>query len=294
MKLPRIIVLGGGGVKAIAHIGALQALEDRKLLSLVRQYVGLSAGSLVAFGLYLGYSLAALKNICEQFDFAILQEPAPEGFLSFLDNYGIDTGDKLVRFLQALLTVKGLSPDITFNGLASRINPQKSLSVVASNLSTGSPIIFSFKNTPDMKVVDALRASMSFPFYFWPVRVGDELLVDGGVHGMYPMNLLTFEEQEDALGIILLQQIDSWNHFDGPDGFVLRLYEITSHSKSSLLYDRYKDNTIRVNTPPIGTLKFALSAEERRQLYEAGYSAAINYIELQSKTRCMTIRRNSI
>ncbi len=86
MKLPRIIVLGGGGVKAIAHIGALQALEDRKLLSLVRQYVGLSAGSLVAFGLYLGYSLAALKNICEQFDFAILQEPAPEGFLSFLDN----------------------------------------------------------------------------------------------------------------------------------------------------------------------------------------------------------------
>ncbi len=294
MKLPHILVFGGGGVKAIAHVGALQALDDKNMLGLVRHYVGLSAGSLIAFGLYLGYSIAALRNICEQFDFAILQEPAPEGFLSFLDNYGIDTGDKLVRFLQALLTVRGLAPDITFTGLQQRLGGLKALSVCASNLSTGKPIVFSIKNTPHVKVVDALRSSMSLPFYFWPVRHQDELLVDGGVHGLYPMNLLSEEEQESALGIILLQQIDSWNHFDGPDSFILRLYEITSHSKSSLLYDRYKENTICVNTPPISTLKFALSVEERRQLYDAGYSSALNYIDLQSKYKGKTIRRNSI
>ncbi len=64
MKLPRTIVLGGGGVKAIAHIGALQELNDLGLLQLVRKYVGLSAGSLVAFGMVLGYTIAALKDIC--------------------------------------------------------------------------------------------------------------------------------------------------------------------------------------------------------------------------------------
>lgn len=278
MKLPKIIVLGGGGVKAIAHIGALKALSDAGYMRLVRRYVGLSAGSLVALGLALGYSLSALRDICDRFDFAVLQEPAPEGFLSFLDNYGIDTGDKLVRFLQALLTIKGFPADMTFSQLPS-------LTVVASNMSSGQPAVFGFSQTPDMKVVDACRASMSLPFYFWPVRLGDDLLVDGGIHGLYPMGLLKPEEQAEALGVILLQEIGPWSKFDGPDSYILRLYEIINQSKSQLLYDRFKHNTIKINTPPIGTLQFALTAEERAELYQAGLKAARTFISTASASR---------
>lgn len=278
MRLPHIIVLGGGGVKAIAHIGALKVLDDQGYLKLVRKYVGLSAGSLVAFGMALGYSINALKDICERFDFAVLQEPAPDGFLSFIDNYGIDTGEKLVSFLKALLTIKGFSPELTFDGLKKASPIHKELAVVASNLSTGQPVVFSSESTPMCRLIDALRASMSLPFYFWPVHLEDGLHVDGGVHGLYPMNLLTEEEQNNALGIILLQNIDNWNKFDGPDSYILRLYEITSHSKSKLLYDRYKDNTICINTPPISSIKFGLSVDERKQLYDAGSRAVIEFL----------------
>ena len=271
MKLPKTIVLGGGGVKAIAHIGALQALNNAGYMRLVRRYVGLSAGSLVALGLALGYSLNALRDICDRFDFAVLQEPAPEGFLSFLDNYGIDTGDKLIRFLQALLTIKGFPADLKFSQLPS-------LTVVASNMSSGRPEVFCFDQTPDMKVVDACRASMSLPFYFWPVRLGEDLLVDGGIHGLYPMGLLSPEEQAEALGVILLQEIGPWSKFDGPDSYILRLYEIINQSKSQLLYDRFKHNTIKINTPPISTLQFALTAEERAELYQSGLKAARTFI----------------
>jgi predicted acylesterase/phospholipase RssA len=281
MKLPHIIVLGGGGVKAIAHIGALQALDEASALRFVKKYVGLSAGSLVAFGMVLGYTIAALKDICERFDFAVLQDPAPEGFLSFIDNYGIDTGEKLVRFLQALLTIKGLVPDLTFAGLKVA-RPQLQLEVVASNLTTGEPAIFSSIYTPNCRLVDALRASMSLPFYFWPVHIGDHLYVDGGVHGLYPMNLLSIKEQGEALGIILLQHIEHWSHFDGPDAFILRLYELTTTSKSRLLYDRYSDNTICIKTPAISSIQFGLSAEDRCFLYKNGYNAANDYINMKS------------
>ncbi len=280
MKLPHIIVLGGGGVKAIAHIGALQALDETSSLRFVRKYIGLSAGSLVAFGMVLGYTIAALKDICERFDFAVLQDPAPEGFLSFIDNYGIDTGERLVRFLQALLTIKGLPADLTFDGLRA-VRPQLQLEVVASNLSSGEPAIFSSTSTPNCRVVDALRASMSLPFYFWPVHIGDDLYVDGGVHGLYPMNLLPPKEQSEALGIILLQHIDKWNQFDGPDSFILRLYELASTSKSRLLYDRYADNTICIKTPAISSIQFGLSAKDRCFLYENGYKAAKKYINMR-------------
>ncbi len=282
MKLPHVIVLGGGGVKAIAHIGALKALEEKSILRFVRKYVGLSAGSLVAFGMVLGYTIAALKDICERFDFAVLQDPAPEGFLSFIDNYGIDTGERLVRFLQALLTIKGLPADLTFATLKT-VKPNLQLEVVASNLSTGEPAIFSSTNTPNCRLVDALRASMSLPFYFWPVHIDDQLYVDGGVHGLYPMNLLTPKEQSEALGIILLQQIDTWNQFDGPDAFILRLYELTTTSKSRLLYERYKDSTICIRTPAISSLQFGLSAEDRKTLFKGGYEAAHQYINMNVK-----------
>ncbi len=291
MKLPHVIVLGGGGVKAIAHIGALQALEEKSMLRFVRKYVGLSAGSLVAFGMVLGYTIAALKDICERFDFAVLQDPAPEGFLSFIDNYGIDTGERLVRFLQALLTIKGLTADLTFEGLKIA-RPNQQLEVIASNLSSGEPAIFSFTNTPNCRLVDALRASMSLPFYFWPVHINDQLYVDGGVHGLYPMNLLTPKEQSEALGIILLQQIDAWNQFDGPDAFILRLYELTTTSKSRLLYDQYKDNTICIRTPPISSLQFGLSSKDRRLLFKGGYEAAQEYMNMNVKHHLK--RRGSI
>lgn len=271
MKFPKTIVLGGGGVKAIAHIGALQALSDANYLRFVRRYVGLSAGSLVALGLALGYSLGALREICDRFDFAILQEPAPEGFLSFLDNYGIDTGDKLVRFLQALLTIKGYPADMKFSQLPS-------LTVVASNMSSGHPAIFSAASTPEVRIVEGCRASMSLPFYFWPVQHGEDLLVDGGIHGLYPMGVLTVEEQAEALGVILLQEIGPWSKFDGPDSYILRLYEIISQSKSCMLYERFKHNTIKIDTPPISTLQFALTPEERTQLYNAGLKAARDFI----------------
>ena len=287
MRLPHIIVLGGGGVKAIAHIGALKVLEEQGYLKLVRKYVGLSAGSLVAFGMALGYSLNALKDICERFDFAVLQEPAPDGFLSFIDNYGIDTGEKLVSFLKALLTIKGFNPDLTFGGLKA----SASLAVVASNLSTGQPVVFSAETTPNCRLVDALRSSMSLPFYFWPVHLDDGLHVDGGVHGLYPMNLLSEDEQNHALGIILLQTIDVWNKFDGPDSYILRLYEITSHSKSTLLYERFKDNTICIHTPPISSIKFGLSPDERKQLFDAGSKAVTKFI---ANHKCHIKRRLSI
>jgi predicted acylesterase/phospholipase RssA len=277
MWLPRIMVLSGGGVKAVAHIGALKTLEAAGTLVAVRTWVGLSAGALIAFGICLGYSLAALHDVCERFDFAALQDPAPEGFLSFLDNYGIDTGERLSRFVQALLTIRGYSADMTFAALAATGAP--TLRIVATDMTTGRPIIFSAAETPDARLVDGLRASMSLPFYFWPVRgPSGNMLVDGGVHGLYPINLLSVEEQRYALGIMLTQDLGSWTDVSGPDAYVLRLYEIASSAKNELVAQAHAGQTIRVVTPKISMVEFTLTAEQRAELYESGVRGAEVYL----------------
>jgi NTE family protein len=277
MHLPRTIVLSGGGVKAVAHIGALKTLEAAGSLAAVRTWVGLSAGALIAFGICLGYSLAALHDICDRFDFAALQDPAPEGFLSFLDNYGIDTGERLNRFVQALLTIRGFSADLTFAGLAAINAPI--IRIVATDMVTGRPIIFSEVTTPDARLVDGLRASMSLPFYFWPVKgPTGNMLVDGGVHGLYPINLLSVEEQKHALGIMLTQKLDSWSGASGPDAYILRLYEIASSAKNELVAQAHARQTIRVVTPQISMVEFTLTVEQRAELYKAGVQGAESYL----------------
>jgi predicted acylesterase/phospholipase RssA len=289
MHLPRIMVMSGGGVKAVAHIGALKTLEAAGCLAAVRTWVGLSAGALIAFGICLGYSLAALHDICERFDFAALQDPAPEGFLSFLDNYGIDTGERLSRFVQALLTIRGFSADLTFGGLAATGAPV--LRVVATDMVTGAPLIFSATQTPNERLVDGLRASMSLPFYFWPVRgPTGNMLVDGGVHGLYPINLLSVEERKHALGIMLTQELGQWTGASGPDAYVLRLYEIASAAKNELVAQAHAGQTIRVVTPKISMVEFTLTAEQRTELYQSGVRAATGYL---ARLRGFRRRRNS-
>lgn len=284
MPLARVMVLSGGGVKAVAHIGALKTLKAAGYLAAVKTWVGLSAGALIAFGICLGYSLEALHDICERFDFAALQDPAPQGFLAFIDHYGIDTGERLNRFVQALLTIRGHSPDMTFAALGA-------LRIVATDMKTGAPVIFSAATTPNVRLVDGLRASMSLPFYFWPAHGADgRMLVDGGVHGCYPMNTLSAEEQRHALGILLTQEVGEWNP-DGPDSYVLRLYEIASTAKDDLVARAHAANTIKVITPRISMVQFSLSAADRTALYEAGVQGAQNYLR-QLKT-CRR-RRKSI
>lgn len=284
MHLPRVMVLSGGGVKAVAHIGALKTLKAAGQLAAVRTWVGLSAGALIAFGICLGYSLEALHDICERFDFAALQDPAPQGFLAFIDHYGIDTGERLNRFVQALLTIKDYSSDMTFGELGA------DLRVIATDMKSGSPVIFSAVMTPDVRLVDGLRASMSLPFYFWPVLGADgRMLVDGGVHGCYPMNTLTVEEQRHALGILLTQELGEWQE-EGPDSYILRLYEIASTAKDDLVAREHMANTIKVFTSRISMVKFSLSAEERALLYDAGVCGAKTYL----RTLRLSRRRKSI
>src|SRR5207245_9987094 len=55
------LVLGGGGMKGVAHVGVLQALTERGLVP--AQIVGSSVGALVGAGWSAGKSIAELREI---------------------------------------------------------------------------------------------------------------------------------------------------------------------------------------------------------------------------------------
>ena len=69
------------------------------------------------------------------------------------------------------------------------------LSIVASNLSKRKPEIFSFDSTPNVAVADAVRLSMSIPFFFNALRFDGkkfgegDYYVDGGLYNNFPIQI---------------------------------------------------------------------------------------------------------
>jgi len=293
---PHTIVLSGGGVRALAHIGALEELEAHKILSKVKKWVGLSAGALVAFTMTIGYSIKELHDICERIDFEILQD-LEEGLpFTFFDTFGMDSGQKLRKFLAALLTVRGFSATTTFEQLAAK-RPNTQLQIYATDLHTGTSRCFSAADTPAIILVDALQASMALPIYFKPIvdpETGHSL-TDGGVMGLYPRALVNdMPDDKGVLGLILSPLLI---YNDSPKtlhDFIIRIFNLFTESRNREQYAQFRDTTILIEADAMSPVDFKMSSEMRTSLFTAGQNAAQQYLQKLSNKLSAPVRRHSL
>ena len=64
MKYPfKNLIFEGGGVKGVAYVGALEALQERKILNNVKRVGGTSAGAINAVLIALGFTLKEIEEI---------------------------------------------------------------------------------------------------------------------------------------------------------------------------------------------------------------------------------------
>ena len=94
------LVISGGGIRAILHLGALKILEEKNILKNIKNFAGSSAGSMIALLLCIGYSpndiiIIFLKiNLDKFYDISDI--------FDFLNIYGLinlDPCEKLFRLL---------------------------------------------------------------------------------------------------------------------------------------------------------------------------------------------------
>ena len=190
------LVLGGGGARGIAHVGVLKVLEREHIP--VCAVAGTSMGAIVG-GLYAaGYDAAELERLVGTLDWAdVLTDGPPrqdlpmqrkdEDFRHLLDleiGYrdgrlgvpaGLVRGQKLMLLLRRL-TLSTWRTD-RFDDLPIPFR------AVATDIVSGRKQVFA-----DGDLAVAMRASMSVPGAFAPVKVGDRLLVDGGLAENVPVS----------------------------------------------------------------------------------------------------------
>jgi NTE family protein len=192
----RNLVFEGGGVKGIAYVGALQELKKRKILKNIKRVGGTSAGAINAVLLALDYTLEETQEILSGLDFNNFMDNSwgvVRDTKRLIEKYGWYKGDFFRSWMGNLIREKTGSEHSTFNDLSNR--KFRDLFLVGTNLSTQFAEVFSIEHTPRMRVVDAVRISMSIPLFFAAVRnVREDVYVDGGVFDNYPIKLFDREK----------------------------------------------------------------------------------------------------
>jgi NTE family protein len=290
------LVFKGGGVKGIAYAGALDALDHSNILPNIKRCAGTSAGAIVAALVCIGYNYKEIKEILETTNFSSFKDCLNPIRLIF--RYGIFKGNVFKKWLENLIIKKGYSKDITFKELFEKTN--KGLYVFALNLNTRNIQGFSVDYTPDVKISDAVRASMSIPMFFkaWKISNLKGLFVDGGVAYNYPISVFdndmflnsgeTYNKR--TLGFYLdtkikNKEIKNSLKFNEPINYIKELL-ITIMDVEVINFKRRLvdvNRTVFIDDFAISFVEFDITKENIEKLYKSGFDCTISYLSKLKK-----------
>ena len=172
-KSPKVsLVLGSGGARGLAHIGVIHELQ--KAGYDIKSIAGCSMGALVG-----GVFAAGRLHEFEEWVRAI----SKVDILSLMDiswgKTGLIKGDKIINTLVELVGDQEIEDlPISFTAVATDITHEREVWLNSGPL------------------FDAIRASISLPLFFTPVKQGRALLIDGGVLNPVPI-APTFQDNTD-------------------------------------------------------------------------------------------------
>jgi NTE family protein len=283
--IPYRIYFSGGGICAMAHVGALIELSKQVPLHAIKEWMGVSAGSLVAMCLCIGFTLEELLDFCVRFDFTHIKEM--DSVPGWILHFGMDTGERLHRLIQACLHVKGLSSEYTFQECLTQFG--LSLRIVATDLNDAAPVIFSPTTTPDYCIADAVRASMSVPYYFQPFICPESghYLLDGGVISNHPLFVLPDEEHRRTLSILIRTSIEKIENVADMemDEFMMRPLNIVLIEKNKMESRFYDARCIQIMLGELNILDFSMEDDTKQMIIQKGKDAVIQFMEHQKPMR---------
>jgi len=164
-----------------------------------------------------------------------------------------------------LIREKTGSEHSTFNDLSNR--NFRDLFLVGTNLSTQFAEVFSIEHTPRMRVVDAVRISMSIPLFFAAVRnVREDVYVDGGVFDNYPIKLFDREKYVKKSELSKLARKTKY-------------YEAENAQNNQHLHSDDWHRTVHINTIGVNATDFDIGDEKKEDLVKEGVKGVAKYFD---------------
>jgi NTE family protein len=259
-------IFSGGGTRLAAHIGILKALKQLDIT--FSHIVGVSGGSIVSSLYCTGMPMQQIKRLAMETDFRRFR-----GFslIRLLRHGGLSSGDSFEKWMDEQL--KGL----TFAEL------EMDLHILATDVNGGGAVVFNRENTPNLKVSQAVRFSMSIPLFFSFKPYKNHLLVDGAI---LSEDALHVDWAGDGTEIICFrlksEQVTdchykkSWLPLRQYIMMLIRTF-MTAMSRE-YVHAEHWHNTIVVDTGKLSPVDFSLTKQQKETLYQVGFNTALEFV----------------
>ncbi|MEX1029385.1 MAG: patatin-like phospholipase family protein [Paenibacillaceae bacterium] len=287
-------VFEGGGVKGIAIVGAVHAVEEYGFE--FNEVAGTSSGAIIASLLAAGYTSEQLKQLILDTPFQEFVKTKTKWIgpsIRLLFKKGLYSGDPIERWIHELLAKKGI---YTFADL-----PDRKLRIIASDISDGRIMVLPddlplYDLDPSTFLVSrAVRMSASIPYFFEPVLIRRKktlpiYIVDGGLLSNFPLWIFD-QEYMDAtrhsrtivptIGFQLVGKLEQVpRRIAGPVTMFYALFATMMEAHDErYIEDHNRYRTIKIPTLGVRTTQFELSDEVSMRLFESGYGAGRKFIE---------------
>lgn len=308
LELEADLVLEGGGVKGIALVGAIEVLEERGYR--FRRVAGTSAGAIVGSLVAAGVPATRLVEIMGSLHYPDLLDGSwASGTVigkaaAVLAHSGIYRGERLRTWLRARLDEHGVRTfaDLPYVDPLQAPDPERAyrLVVTASDISRERLRYLPWeygvygRDPGAQEVADAVRASMSIPFLYRPVRWrgpdGEETwLVDGGLLSDFPISVFDtppgMAPRWPTLGIKLSTRAEAvqgeHHRITGPVSMSVAMLRTMNEFFDRMHIDDpdAQARTIFVDTGHVRATDFDLSEADQEFLYRNGRAAAERFLD---------------
>lgn len=205
------LVMSGGGARGLAHIGVIKALEENEIP--IDYVTGTSMGAIVAALYAMGYTPDEMIAEMTSEDFRRWYTGTMDKNYMFyfkrnaevpeLLNLHIDIKDTIRLVKPPLQLVNPAPMNMGFLQIFSTStaacrgnfdNLMVPFRCVASDVYNKKQVVFA-----NGDLGDAVRASMSFPFVFKPIKKDSVLLYDGGIYNNFPRDVMQNEYAPDFI-----------------------------------------------------------------------------------------------
>ena len=238
------LALGGGFARGFAHLGVLKVLQKYNIR--VSHIAGSSVGSILGAAYASGAPLERIIETCRTLRFRDIARWR-------VSRLGLASNQRLAALMERVF------------GSSQFEDLKIPLAVVATDLSTGEPVIFTQGN-----LVDAIRASCAFPGLFEPVEIGTRCLADGGLVAPVPTQAARGLGAQTVIGVSVGLQ-------DGHRGAPTNIFQVVSRAVGAAqkhqleLWERHADLVLRPDVQFLAWDDFARADEA----IEAGAAAAL-------------------
>lgn len=270
------VALSGGGIRGIAHAGALKALEDNGIK--IDVIGGTSSGSLVASLYAMGYSPYYIYILFKRYAKDVVEMnsiPIVSGIGNFMKNKsfhisGLKTGESIEKAYNNIAIRKGVRKisDITNMPLViPSVDVKSSKEYVFTN-----QIPAKSKDTSqyitDIPIGKAVRASSSFPGVFCPCDFKDYKFLDGGVLDNIPV--IEVKKQGASKVIAINFKADDIDENSNVMDIAMRTIDIMGNKISEESLEQ-SDFILTISTDKTGLLDI----EKMDKCYQFGYQAVM-------------------